>query len=123
MKILYFKTNNLYGDTYVPEGNFCKVVSITKDKIEFWADDENFIEGAYKTLESSKKDFLFLRNAAEKGDRKKGLELIKDLHKTNEKILSNPLVQVKVDPSREVSYPYIKQEFARTFFEQKPILN
>lgn len=123
MKILYFKANNLYGDTYVPEGNFCKVVSMTKDEIEFWADNENFIEGAYKKLNISKQNFLCLKNAAENKDRKKGLELIKDLHETNEKILSNPLVQVKVDSLREESYPYIKQEFARTFFEQKPILN
>jgi len=122
MELDYFKTG-LWGDCYVPEKNFCKIIGISKEHIEFWADDENMLEGAYKTLNISEQNYTELRKAAINQDRKKGLELIQDLHKANEKILSNPLVQVKVDPSRELNSPYIKQKFAKTFFEQKPILN
>ena len=122
MKVLYFKTD-MYGDTYVSEGNFCKIVSITKDKIKFWADDENCLEGAYKVLKISEKNYEKLQEAAREGDRKKGLTLINKLHETNKKALSNPLIPVKIESFRKKDYPDLPFKMVESFQNKQPILN
>jgi len=122
MKLDYFKTG-LWGDCYVPEKNFCKIIGITKEHIEFWADDENMLEGAYKTLNISKKNYDELKNAAKNKDREKGLTLIRKLHEENESTLKNPCFHIKINPLTQDTNPNISFKWTKDFLDRKPILN
>lgn len=93
MELQYFKTTG--EDFYVPENDFMNVIFISKEYIGTMACDDSPIEGIYKELKISKKDYNAMREAALDKNRINLTGLLKKIHTENEKILSSPMAKIK----------------------------
>ncbi|MBI2057135.1 hypothetical protein HYT91_02670 [Candidatus Pacearchaeota archaeon] len=119
MIINYFKTK-LWGDCYVANENYMNIVSISKNDVCVFADDERIFSGPYKEIIISKNNFKKIEDFAEKNKRRKLTDILKIIHQDNKNIL-NPIK----DPFVKIKGQFYFNEVSKLrdyFFHEKPIL-
>lgn len=110
----------MWGDCYIANDNYMNIVSISKEDIYIFADDERIFNGAYKEINIKKRDFTKMKSFTIKGKRKKLTGLLRKIHQHNKTLLDNfknPSVKIKGEDNLE------KTTYLRNyFFNAEPIL-
>lgn len=126
MKVKYFKTP-MWGDCYVADDNYMKIISISNKNLFVMADDERIFGGAYKEINVSKKNFEKMKDLAVNNKRKELTDILKKIHEKNRDILNiskDPFVKIKGDDFLTRNEKLEKSSyFTNYFFKTKSILN
>lgn len=94
------------------------IVSISKEYVCVFADDERIFKGSYKELKMKKGYFEQMKNFAKENKRLELTDILKTIHKENKKILyKDPFISVKGHLPLEES-----TELRSYFFNAEPIL-